>query len=280
MKIFLLLLILYTSFNAFGQTVNERPWVFCAYENERCVFSGTKDVLYGLLGDFPQAHGTFTDGVDCNNATFGDPIPGTGKQCYYDDLLPNDPLPPPPISPTNPTGISATLVPGTDQTWTDGVNTWAGNPFCNITGSILLPTSPAIDYGVIIEGFHCPLPGSSVNQPKIMLPTGSPDAWLQSNCIEWYGKAPDAGACEFVTTIVQPSVWTRCAEENQLCIFPGTKEVRYGENNMYNYLTATNSIMCDNATFGDPIFGIGKHCDYKDVINQIIPSAPSNFTIK
>jgi hypothetical protein len=88
-----------------------------------------------------------------------------------------------------------TLVPGTTQTWTDGIQTWAGNPFCAEAGFTLQEGSEAIDYGVVIEGFHCPLPGSALDQP------------LQADgsfCNEWYGAAPDAGACEFVGTIEPP----------------------------------------------------------------------------
>jgi hypothetical protein len=81
------------------------------------------------------------------------------------------------------------LVPGTAMTYTDGINVWAGNPYCVEGGGLLQPDSPAIDFGVVIEGFHCPQPGSALDQP------------LQADgsyCQEWYGKFPDAGACEFV----------------------------------------------------------------------------------
>ncbi|SRR6266446_3123098 len=91
-----------------------------------------------------------------------------------------------------------TLVPGTAMTWTDGTYTWAGNPFCVFYGTnyTLLPTSPAIDAGALIEGFHCPLAGSALNQPR--QPNGD-------FCWEWYGKAPDIGGCEFVPTqMVKP----------------------------------------------------------------------------
>ncbi len=62
-----------------------------------------------------------------------------------------------------------------------------------------------------------------------------------------------------------PSGWTFCANEHELCSFSGTKEVRYGINSTYFTRTATGSIMCDNATFGDPAPGLDKHCDYRDV---------------
>jgi len=56
--------------------------------------------------------------------------------------------------------------------------------------------------------------------------------------------------------------WTRCASEDQVCRFSGTLQVRYGANGSYNYQTATNSINCTNAAFGDPAFGVDKFCDY------------------
>ena len=82
------------------------------------------------------------------------------------------------------------LVPGTAMTWTDGTYTWARNPFCNQAG-LLQPDSPAIDQGVLIQGHHCPQPGSALNQPRM-------DDWLESYCQEWYGESVDIGACEFV----------------------------------------------------------------------------------
>ena len=61
------------------------------------------------------------------------------------------------------------FVPGTKNTWTDGVNKWAGNPFCARSGFLLGPRSAAIDRGV------------NVNLP-----------------VDIYGSAPDIGACEFM----------------------------------------------------------------------------------
>jgi spore coat protein U-like protein len=59
-------------------------YTFCANENQRCNFSGTKDVAYGANGRFNYRYGV-TGGIDCNNGTFGDPIPGVVKACYIKD---------------------------------------------------------------------------------------------------------------------------------------------------------------------------------------------------
>lgn len=72
------------------------------------------------------------------------------------------------------------LVPGSGNIWTDGTHTWGGPAQCYEAGFSLSSDSSAIDYGVWVEGLHCPQPG--------------PDP---SGCVEWYGKAPDAGACEW-----------------------------------------------------------------------------------
>jgi|GEM_PF-3264269 len=62
-------------------------YTFCANENQRCNFSGTKDVAYGANGSFNYKY-NISGGIDCNNGTFGDPIPGVGKACYTKDSTP------------------------------------------------------------------------------------------------------------------------------------------------------------------------------------------------
>lgn len=66
-------------------------------------------------------------------------------------------------------------------------------PICT---SNWIPTSPdAVDKGEIITGFHCPKPGTSTNQPPQL--NGQP-------CVEWYGLAPDIGACETIPIDSRP----------------------------------------------------------------------------
>jgi Flp pilus assembly pilin Flp len=65
-----------------------------------------------------------------------------------------------------------------------------------------------------------------------------------------------------ITPSPTPS-WTFCADEHGTCDFSGTKQVRYGKNSSWNYGTFTNSVACDNDTFGDPLYGTVKECDYQ-----------------
>ncbi len=51
----------------------------CANEGQRCRFSGTKTVRYGIAGKY--RYRKFAGGVICANANFGDPAPGLRKVC-------------------------------------------------------------------------------------------------------------------------------------------------------------------------------------------------------
>ncbi|MFL6716164.1 MAG: hypothetical protein ACJ8G3_07370, partial [Burkholderiaceae bacterium] len=60
---------------------SEPSWSQCASENGSCAFGGTRQVRYGANGvyDYRSA----TDGIACDNTTFGDPLYGVVKACSY-----------------------------------------------------------------------------------------------------------------------------------------------------------------------------------------------------
>jgi hypothetical protein len=62
-----------------------------------------------------------------------------------------------------------------------------------------------------------------------------------------------------------PATWVNCATEGGICNFTGTRQVRYGANNSYAIQTATASIACTNAVFGDPMPATAKSCQYSSV---------------
>lgn len=94
------------------------------------------------------------------------------------------------LAPRTPAIVSTfPTVAGTAMTWTNGTQSWAGNPFCAISDNLPSANSPTVDRGSVIPGVHCPKPGSALGQPRM------------SNgdyCHEWYGRAPDLGSCEYV----------------------------------------------------------------------------------
>ena len=63
-------------------------------------------------------------------------------------------------------------------------------------------------------------------------------------------------SCQFSSDL-----FTACANEGQTCSFPGTREVRFGANGQWVSRTATGSIACNPATFGDPLPNVVKRCE-------------------
>jgi len=83
----------------------------------------------------------------------------------------------------------------------------------------------------------------------------------------------DIGAYEALATA--PAAWTTCASENGMCTFSGTAQVRYGANNTFATRTATGSIACTNAVFGDPLPNVVKTCQ---VATASAPVTPETWT--
>lgn len=54
-------------------------WTFCANEWQTCRFTGTRRVRYGANTTWAERDAT--DGVECRNSVFGDPLPGVTKRC-------------------------------------------------------------------------------------------------------------------------------------------------------------------------------------------------------
>ncbi len=59
------------------------------------------------------------------------------------------------------------------------------------------------------------------------------------------------------------SEWVFCAPEGETCRFRGASEVRFGEGNRYVIRRAFGSVRCDVSDFGDPAYGVTKHCEVR-----------------
>jgi hypothetical protein len=63
-------------------------WTFCANEGEYCTVTGISRVWYGVW-DANLTKGTertLSGGIWCNNDSFGDPIKGLKKRCWYKQI--------------------------------------------------------------------------------------------------------------------------------------------------------------------------------------------------
>ena len=109
------------------------------------------------------------------------------------------------------------------------------------------------------------------------------DAWFVNNRGQVVGVSCNHSDCRdfrddvLIATMWNVPVdveddWTFCAPEGGVCAFTGTTEVRYGANGSYVYLTLTDGTACNNAVFGDPLYGTRKSCAIT------IPPAPTEWT--
>ena len=62
--------------------------------------------------------------------------------------------------------------------------------------------------------------------------------------------------------------WQKCANEKQICNFDGTRTIRYGYGNKWNFSIAQNDIECSNRIFGDPSPGIAKFCEFGKITTR------------
>lgn len=100
-------------------------WVHCADQDQRCEFSGTRTVRYGV--DTRWVEREFADGVICNSATMGtNPAPGTLKTCeLQEDGAPQpEPEPEPEPAPAGTVTLS----------WTPPTANVDGSALTNLAG--------------------------------------------------------------------------------------------------------------------------------------------------
>jgi hypothetical protein len=256
-------------------------WVVCAAENEFCSFPGTHQVRYGLNDTF--AYGEFTDGVACNNSVFGDPLPYYGKFCEI-----SVPTPPEPGLTWQSCAADGELCrfKGTRRI-RFGLNGFYS--YGTFTGNVSCSSSV----------FGDPVPGlaKTCDVADGPVPAPEPTVWVacaDENGFCWFtdtqrvrygtdghyvvGTFTDGVACTSeahgdplpgaakVCEVAAPApplpvtAWEDCASEGGVCIFSGTRRIRYGFNGFYAYGTFTGSAVCTNEAFGDPMPYITKHC--------------------
>jgi len=94
---------------------------------------------------------------------------------------------------------------------------------------------------------------------------GAGDKWITKtatngiNCgVAAFGTDP---APNVLKTCKIVAVATKCADEGGVCVFTGTRTIRYGANGIWAEKTATSVIHCGVAGFGrDPVENVLKQC--------------------
>lgn len=104
----------------------------------------------------------------------------------------------------------------------------------------------------------------------------------------WWNVNYDSGVDgysveDYLVTYNNPTTgWTFCANENQLCSFSGTKEVRFGVDPTYVTGVYTDGVNCSYNVFGDPALNMVKTCSYRDTVVtppvETLPLAPASLS--
>jgi len=253
-------------------------FTFCATEGAFCALTGTMEVRYGANGSF--FFKTLTDGTACTNAVFGDPAPGTPKECAI-----RTPSTPPPTdwmfcAPEGGfcafTGAMEVRYGANDsfffKTLTDGTactNAVFGDPAPNTPKqcAIRIPSTPPPPGDWVFcatEGGECAFTGTmdvryGANGSFVVKTLT--DGTACTNAV-FGDPAPNIPKhCAIRTPSTPPPMqWTFCAPEGGVCAFTGTMAVRYGANDSFVVKTLTDGTACTNQVFGDPAPNVAKSC--------------------
>jgi Fibronectin type III domain len=66
--------------------------------------------------------------------------------------------------------------------------------------------------------------------------------------------------------------WVYCAPEGGNCAVPSQRVVRYGANGTYFFKSVTGSVGCNNGSWGDPLVGVFKKCEYAASTTRSAPA--------
>lgn len=205
------------------ETGTAADWVKCANEGGVCNFSGTRQVRYGADGRYVTRRAT--NGVECSNRLFGDPIPGERKACYVS---------------RDSGGQGGWGQPGGDgDRW---VRCASEGGVCNFSGTaqIRYGTDGRFVTRRATDGVRC---NNNV--------FGDPAPGEVKACYMRREQTVDGG-------------WRRCAQEGSYCGFSGSRQVRYGTDGHWREGRFRNGIQCSNQVFGDPAPGRKKACYVAD----------------
>ena len=219
---------------------DESGWRACADEGQACRVSGRAVVRYGAEGRWTTR--SVIDGIQCGNDAFGDPAPDVPKRCE--------------VRVSGHGGGSG----GGNQAGSGA----AGWSFCAAEGEVCrfrgqsqvrfgqgdrFVTRTA--YGSVrcdVADFGDPAFGVT---KFCEVRSAQANASGNSSSGSWSGWGNGSAT----------SGWRYCAAEGGTCRVSGRAQVRFGDGRRFNTRSANGEIRCDAEVFGDPAFGVVKHCE-------------------
>jgi Family of unknown function (DUF6055)/Bacterial Ig domain len=230
--------------------------VDCAAEGQVCTMPDTRSytVYFGANGSYKIRTGVLGS-VVCDNATFGDPLPGTVKRCYRKA---EGSAPP---APSNSTPMVSLTAPANNASYTQGAIISFAATAMDADGSIA--KVDLFDNGNLI-GTDSAAPfswtwgsaavGNHVFTAKAVDNLGATATSVGVNVVV---RAPST---------TPPSGAIKCAAQNGTCVLPSgkTATVWFGAWSSYKVRVGmSGSVACNANTFGgDPIRFISKSCYY------------------
>ena len=289
------------------EPVVDPEWIYCADEQQTCDLNGSiRQVRYGADNNY--AFGVFDGSVECGNTVFGDPAPGLFKTCSYSSSGNLPPIIENPVSKLsalgvlqtftviaqdpegetlsyNITGLPTGLELDTASGLISGIPTEANVFDTSITVSDPEGLSNTITFTWTVqsqvtsnenwipcafEGGFCDFPGE---QKVYFGANGQFSSNFYTDGVDCNGSNfvdPISGVAKscFYEIVPEDSEWTQCANESEFCTFTGTKLVRFGAQRAYDFRVVSDGIACDQSEFNEPIEGVLKRCDIKNLNND------------
>jgi hypothetical protein len=229
----LLLLPLWLTTLALPVQAQTQGWRTCASEGQTCQVDGRGVVRYGVNGLWSTR--VLSGQVVCSNELFGDPAPQQAKRCEVRD---------------NGSGNGS------------GSSGWvfcaAEGETCRMRGSAEVRFGADRQYTTRrafnsircdVEAFGDPIYG----QTKHCEVRASAAVSGSSGQDNWAGSENQGNAAR----------WRHCSNEGQTCNVQGRGEVRFGDGRRFATRTVRGNTLCSTSVFGDPAFGVVKHCEVR-----------------
>lgn len=268
----------------------------CALEGQTCNVTGAVVAAYGAdtRWNVRVMNGAFA----CGGGSFGDPAPGTGKQCLVAPLGVTRPCGVEGQSCALPEGAVFAVIYGSDSRWSGKTYSKAAGAVACGNGEFGDPapgTGKSCGVAVIWDAktapslAACAVEGQTCNSTGLVVAAyGADTRWIVRVMNGAFAcgngtfgdPAPGAGKQCAVAPVASPRP---CGVEGQSCALPALPDgsmfaVVYGTDARWAgkaYPKSVGAVACGNGEFGDPAPGAGKSCGV-----TVIPGGNSNAVMQ